>query len=184
MKKKLSLVIALAMMLTCIPAFALTANAAVGSCVLFDAALIETGGHGDISLTDYGWLGDDGALFSSQWSADGTWNSGPWGKAGLVFRRTGPRQNGNDEKVSANISGSEITRGAQKVVIDYSFAAQETSDIYQRWHFTTRKMPVWMSAALTAPKRLLLWITAEPTFWLFGAYPSVSRRYVTAAAPV
>ena len=135
MKKTLSLAVVLAMIITCLPAFALTASAATGSYVLFDASLIDTAVHGDIPLAEYGWSGDQGAVFSAQWSGKGTWNTDPWGPGALMFWRVGPRQNGQDENKTAEISGKEISAGAEKIVIDYTFAMQEEDNNYQTWTF-------------------------------------------------
>ncbi len=135
MKKILSLAVALAMVIACVPMMAITASAAAGSYVLFDASMLDTSTHGDIALTNYGWSGDQGAVFSSQWSNKGTWNTDPWGAAGLMFWRVGARQDGNDEDKTANISGREISAGAEKIVIDYTFAMQDEDNNYQTWYF-------------------------------------------------
>ncbi len=135
MKKFLSMAIVLAMIVSCVPMLAITASAALGSYVLFDASLIDTSVHGDIPLDEYGWSGDQGAVFSSQWSENGTWNTDPWGPGALMFWRVGQRQNGNDENLTANVSGSEISAGAEKIVIDYTFAMQDEDNNYQTWTF-------------------------------------------------
>ncbi len=136
MKKLISLAVALAMIISVVPMFGLTAAAAVETTVLFDAADIDTSTHGDIQLADYGWTGNEGgAVFSSQWSDTGTWNAQPWGGAGLMFFRSGARQNNTDETKVATFDNYGISVGAEKVVIDYSYATQEQSDNYQRWHF-------------------------------------------------
>ncbi len=136
MKKILSLAVALAMIVSVVPMFGLTAAAATETTVLFDAADIDTSTHGDIQLTDYGWTGNEGgAVFSSQWSDTGTWNAQPWGDAGLMFFRSGARSNGTDETKVATFDDYGMTVGAEKVTIDYIYATQEESDNYQRWHF-------------------------------------------------
>lgn len=136
MKKLISLAVALAMIISVVPMFGLTAVAAVETTVLFDAADIDTSTHGDIQLADYGWTGNEsGAVFSSQWSDTGTWNAQPWGDAGLMFFRFGARQNSTDENKVATFDDYGMTVGAEKVTIDYTYATQEESDNYQRWHF-------------------------------------------------
>ncbi|MCH5186890.1 MAG: BNR-4 repeat-containing protein [Oscillospiraceae bacterium] len=134
MKKFISLVVALAMILSICPV--LNAFAAVEETVVFDAAEIDTATHGDIQLADYGWSANEGgALFSSQWSTGGAWNVAPWGVAGLMFFRTGARANGTDETKVATFDDGAITAGSDKIVIEYTYATQEASDLYQRWHF-------------------------------------------------
>lgn len=135
MRKIISLAVVLAMVIVCLPAFTVAASASAESYVLFDASLIDTGTHGDIALSSCGWTGDSGAVFSSEWSSYGTWNSDPWGPAGLMFWRVGPRQDGNDENPSATIPGKEISAGAEKIVIDYTFAMQDENNNYQTWYF-------------------------------------------------
>ena len=135
MKKIISLAVVLAMIISCVPVFTITASAATQTYVLFDASAMDTSTHSDIALTDGGWAGDEGATFSSQWSTGGTWNTEPWGAAGLMFWRVGPRQNGLSEEPTATIDDGLLSAGAEKIVIEYTFAMQQADNNYQTWNF-------------------------------------------------
>ncbi len=134
MKKFISLAVALAMMLSVCP---LLAFAATETVTLFDATIIEKGNHhGDVDLADYGWSGNSGAAFSTQWSDGGVWSSSPYGDAALMFFRTGAR--GDKEPVetkTATFGNSELTKGATKLVFEYKFATQTADNDYQTWQF-------------------------------------------------
>lgn len=135
MKKVISLAVVLAMILSCLPAFTITAGAQTEAYVLFDASALDTSFHGDIPLTDCGWSGGEGANFSAQWGADGTWEGEPWGRAGLMFWRVGARQNGEAEDITAVIDDGAISAGASEITIEYTFAMQEEDNNYQTWYF-------------------------------------------------
>lgn len=138
MKKLISLAVALAMIISVMPMFGLTAAAAAEEKVLFDAATTINEGeyHGDIDLTKYGWTADaDGVKFSTQWSESGAWNTAPWGEPALMFFRANIPAAGTDETKSATIDNAAVTAGATRIAIEFKFAMQTDNDNYQYWSF-------------------------------------------------
>ena len=134
LKRFLALAVSLAMVLSMVPAFSLTASAAEET-VLFDVDNITGSGEQEISVA--GWTKtENGAAvrWNQNWGAEGT---GVWGSTGtyalmFFFSNTRGSSNGN---TSATINTAANTKGATKVSVNFNFACQTAADLYQRWWF-------------------------------------------------
>ncbi|MBQ3111005.1 MAG: hypothetical protein IJC69_07690 [Clostridia bacterium] len=133
LKRFLALAVSLAMVLTMVPAFSLTASAE--ETVLFDVDTITGSGEQEISVA--GWTKtENGAAvrWNQNWGAEAT---GVWGSTGtyaLMFFFSNGR-NTSDGNVTAAINNAAATSGATKVIVDFNFATQEKDNIYQTWTF-------------------------------------------------
>ncbi|MBQ7876210.1 MAG: hypothetical protein IJ316_02870, partial [Clostridia bacterium] len=135
LKRFMAIVISLAMVLSIVPAFNLTASAAE-EVVLFDATTLDrTSSTGDIALSEGNWSGDWGAVFSNNWGNNtGTWGSN--GPTALMFFRTSERGSGKGtDTKTATYGGASASAGANKITISFRYAIQEASDCYQTWYF-------------------------------------------------
>ncbi|MBQ7876464.1 MAG: hypothetical protein IJ316_04160 [Clostridia bacterium] len=134
LKRFLALAVSLAMVLTMVPAFSLTASAAEET-VLFDVDNITTTGEQTLDVA--GWTATESgaaARWNQNWGAEGT---GVWGSTGtyaLMFFFSNKRQAG-DGNVTATIDSAANTKGATKVTVDFNFATQECGNIYQTWTY-------------------------------------------------
>lgn len=131
-KKILSFVLALAMIMAVVPSFGLVASAA-DEVTLFDVANLTISGEQAISTG--GWTAtESGAAvrWNQNWGTNGVWGS--TGTYALMFFFSNSRGS-NDGNVTAAIDTASDTDGATKVTVDFNFATQEASNIYQTWNF-------------------------------------------------
>lgn len=137
LKKILALAVCLAMVLSVVPAFSLTASAAEET-VLFDVSTFgdaQYQGNGDATgMGQFGWTGAGAVNFNKNWT-DGVWGSLSTQDPALMFFRAGARGQGGDESPEATINNANDTMGAGKLVISFDYAAQDTSNLYQEWLF-------------------------------------------------
>ncbi len=138
-KKLLAMIVALAMVMTVVPVFGLTAGAAE-ELVLFDMANIastfsgqevalDTETHG---LTASGYV----RLNASNWN-DGVWETGT-SPTLTFFKTTSGSNDGSGEEIeSATFANAALSDGATKVTVDFVLALRDGyKDHYVTWYFT------------------------------------------------
>ncbi len=139
LKRILAFVVSLAMVLSVVPAFSLTASAAE-EVVLFDAANVPITNvntdTGDVALSEGSWTGDaNGVCFNTRWN-NGTWDTSDYfTPVALMFFRTGTRGNGSAENRTATFANANASAGANKITISFTYGIQNASDCYQTWYF-------------------------------------------------
>jgi hypothetical protein len=135
LKKILALAVSLAMVLSIVPAFSLTASAADDEVVLVDTTTFTISGEQTLSKVA-GWTySESGAAvrWNQNWGTTGVWGAGT-GTYALMFFASNPRQTG-DGNATASLTDTSASQNAGKISIDFKFACQTASDLYQRWNF-------------------------------------------------
>lgn len=145
MKKFISIVVALAMVLSVVPMFALAddSETAVDTIVLFDIAQQNITANEGVTtdLSNFGWTasgdasqgGNSNLRFSLHWTNDGEIR-GEDKKAMTVFDSA---NDNTDRTVVASIDSANDTAGTEKLTIEYSWGMRsDKTDNYQSWAFT------------------------------------------------
>lgn len=144
MKKLISIVVALAMVLSVVPMLAFAADTSTeDTIVLFDITQQDiTANEGtSTDLSNFGWTASGDASqgsnsnlrFSLHWTNDGE-IKGAEKKAMTVFDSA---NDSTDRTVVASVNSANDTAGTEKITIEYSWGMRsDKSDNYQSWSFT------------------------------------------------
>ncbi|MBR5535529.1 MAG: chitobiase/beta-hexosaminidase C-terminal domain-containing protein, partial [Clostridia bacterium] len=132
MKKFMSLMVVIAMVLSMIPVV-ITAEA--GLVVAFDTKDLTIQGEKELAGTL--WLAtekDCRVRWNQNWTKDGKWDTGISGDYSLMFfASTAPGT--ADCTAQANFMNSAEMLKSENIVISFEFACQEKDNLYQRWNF-------------------------------------------------
>ncbi len=128
-----ALIVALAMILSVIPAMSVGAEEALTTA--FDIKTLNV--SGEAKLDNTGWNPtENGASvrWNQNWGSDGKWVNSGNGTYGLMFFASKKRETGGGS-AQATLADAAKTLKSEKFEITFNFACQEQENIYQRWNF-------------------------------------------------
>lgn len=129
-----ALVTVLAMVLSLVPAFSITADAAAKTQTLFDIENVSFEGT-QVDLFGEMTTSDKGVNFNAEWHEDGKYEKNYIGKKALMFcRLQAGGYNAGNEVNTATFVNADQTKGAKRITVEYTFAAQDSTN-YQSWEF-------------------------------------------------
>lgn len=132
MRKIISLITAIAMVMTLFSAISVNAE---GQVTAFDIKNLTI--SGEVVLDGTGWnASENGASvrWNQNWTNQGTWASGTNGTYGLMFFASKARETGGGN-AKATFADATKTLRSEQMDITFNFACQEKENLYQRWNF-------------------------------------------------